>query len=61
MVVHTAEKKKSIFLKFNCVKSHSSMCKLLLDFPAAIIIFFSPFREVQGLEMYYSMNDHHIR
>ena len=48
------------------------MCKLLLDVPAAAINYvysslwslaktFSPFRELQGLEIYYTMNDHHIR
>ena len=48
------------------------MCKLLLDFLAAAINYvysslwslakdFSPLRELQGLEMYYTMNDHHIR
>ena len=48
------------------------MCKLLLDFPVATINYviqacgvlqktFSPFKEIQGLEMYYTMNDHQIR
>ena len=33
------------------------MRKLLLDFPAAVMIFFSPFRELQGFEMNYNIND----
>ena len=39
MTVHTAEKKtnKIFFLKISEVKSHSSMSKLLLDFPAVAI------------------------
>ena len=73
MIVHTAEKKQIKYFAQNQLgKSHSSMCKLLLHFLAAAIIYFysnlwslakdfSPFRELQGLEMYYTMNDHHIR
>ena len=60
-------------LKIISVKTHSSTCKLLLDFPADpvnhvnssfFLIFqetFSPFRELQGLEMYYTMKHNHIR
>ena len=33
------------------------MRKLLLDFPAAVMIFFSQFRELQGFEMNYNIND----
>ena len=60
MIVHRAEKDKiNILLKTNLVKMHFSMCKLLLDFPAAVINYFN--KLLQGLEMYYAMNDHHIR
>ena len=72
MIVDTAKKGKKILLKVSLVKSHSSICKLLVDFPAADIIYvysslwslvkdFSPFRELQGPEMYYKMNEHPIR
>ena len=73
MVVHTAEKKQIKYFAQNQLgKTHSSMCKLLLDFLVAPIIYvysslwslakdFPPFRELQGLEMYYTMNDHHTR
>ena len=51
MIVHIAERaKQNILLKIIYVKLHSSMWKLLLDFPAAVINF-SPFRELQVLEM----------
>ena len=42
MIVHTAEKNqiKDILLKINWVKSNSSMYKLLLEFPAAVINYF---------------------
>ena len=60
MIVHRAEKDKiNILLKINLVKMHSSMCKLLLDFPATVINYFH--KLLQGFEMYYAMNDHHIR
>ena len=72
MIVDTAKKGKKILLKVSLVKSHSSICKLLVDFPAAAINYvysslwslvkdFSPLRELQGLEMYYKMNEHPIR
>ena len=60
MIVHGAEKDKiNILLKINLVKMHSSMCKLLLDFLAAVINYFH--KLLQGLEMHYTMNEHHIR
>ena len=48
------------------------MCKLLLNVPTVAINYvcsslwslgreFSPFSKLQGLEIYYTMNDHHIR
>ena len=63
MTVHTY---KFFLLKIRRVKSHSSKCKLLLDFPAchkfrlvksveSCTKAFSPFTELQGLEMYYNI------
>ena len=57
---------KFFLLKIRRVKSHSSKCKLLLDFPACHELrlvksvesckkAFSPFTELQGLEMYYNI------
>ena len=54
------------------LKSHFSMCKLLLDFAATAMNYISlslrslskdlfTIRELQVLYMYYTMNDHHIR
>ena len=39
MIVHTAEKKQIQNFAQNHIKSHSSMCKLLLDFLVAAIIY----------------------
>ena len=41
MIVYAAENdQKNILLKISWVKLHFSMCKLLLEFPAAVIKYF---------------------
>ena len=73
MIVHTAEKKqikyfaqnqlgKITFFYVQTAASLSCCCHNLLLFKLwSLAKDFSPFRELQGLEMYYTMNDHHIR
>ena len=52
MIVHTAEK----YAQENCIFPCANCCLTFLS-----EITFSPLRKLQGLEMYWTMNDHHIR
>ena len=62
MVVHTAEKEQIKYFAQNKLdKITFFYVQTVYSSLWSLTKHFSPFKELQGLEMYYTMNDHRIR